>query len=550
MSTSNVNDKVQQAMTGMNSIMDESIRRGDHKSGSARKNRSTMSEKEKEPTTGRSGVELEERVRQAEREAREAKEREEQAMKRVEDLNGELTTATNTVNAEAAETIERLRVENQGLNATVAERETVISRLERDNAQLRQDATAINEKVQQLERSVAELKEAGEKAQNEAERLKTAQSNHSTMTNDSASPELVQQLRVRNAELETRLADSEQRFQLGKLQLEAMNGSLLSKHKELEQLKEGLEDKNRELGNMNRRLEKFDVANRVLHSAKQALQEEAEGWKQRSKTASDAVRSLERELREVQAQGYVANADSSVVLSPALDVVDDSMDIDGPPELPSPPSSPVAGPIELREVRQRNRRLSQHNDTLRSGQVKIEQEVQLLRADNERLQADNARYEPFVLASEEYNGEVEKLTAENAALCRSNERIREEVEELRTLRDRGLLQDLKSASPNGLVPSGELAGLLAQNMANVFAGIDAVLAETAQRKFTVIDRPQPPTTSLSRRQSMVFKQATRPSTPAFAHTGSIATKSFTAPGESASSAGGWASTTETGWPSG
>ena len=114
--------------------------------------------------------------------------------------------------------------------------------------------------------------------------------------------------------------------------------------------------------------------------------------------------------------------------------------------------------------------------------------------------------------------EGEKLTAENAALCRSNERFQREVEELRTLRDRGLLNDLKSASQDGLVPSNELMGMLSKNMADALAGIDAVLAEATQQKFTIVDSPQLQASgSLSRRQSMVVKQATRPSTPSYAH---------------------------------
>lgn len=455
-------------------------------------------------------AELEERMRQTEQQAREAMAREEGALKRVQELSGKLASSTDATNAEATRTVEHLRTENRDLKATVAERDVAVTRLNRDNAQLLQDTAALRDNLEQRERHIAELKEAGQKLEQEAEHLKlAAQSQPGSMTDESASPEVVQQLQERITELEVRLQKSEKDLQVERIHVEAMDRSLIQEKADMKTLLGKYENKKKESVLL-------DLACRKLQGSERVLHDELKLRTQQFTDASDAVKHLERTLREAKANGMdmdVAALDLSSAPTSEL------MDVDGPPELPSPPSSPVTGPIEVCEVRERNRRLSQHNDTLRSGQAKIELEIQALRAENERLQAENARYEPFVLTSEQRDGELEMLTEENAALCRSNERIREEVEELRTLRDRGLLQDLQSASPEGLIPSSELAGMLAQNLTNVFAGIDAVLAETTQRKFTVTDRPQATSTSLSRRQSMVFKQATRPSTPAFSHVG-------------------------------
>ncbi|VDC00269.1 unnamed protein product [Peniophora sp. CBMAI 1063] len=110
------------------------------------------------------------------------------------------------------------------------------------------------------------------------------------------------------------------------------------------------------------------------------------------------------------------------------------------------------------------------NNLLRAEIAEVKREKEALQLVNERLKTEN-----------------ETLLAENGVLRGANERLTREIEELRSLRDNGLLQDLSASSPQGLIPSGELAEKLAQNMANVFAGIDAVLEETKQRKFEVFD---------------------------------------------------------------
>lgn len=478
-----------------------------------------MKKELKDLKAGRGSAELEERVREAEQQARDAKAREAEAVKRVDELSEKLAEAIGaTISDNHNETLELLQTENKELKSIGDERASAVSRLEQDNAQLRQDAAATQVKIGQLERRVAELQKAEQKLEREAEELKLAAKSHPEAAPGGPASEVVQELERRIAELEARLAKSEEDVQIGKNRVDALDKSLLEEQKKgaarslEEREKAAVQDKKYE--DKEEELKMLLVEYRKLEGDQGRLRNELKLKAMQCSDAHAAVERLEQQLRGVQT---TANVDgTSADPAPAPEPMDIDM-IDGPPELPSPPSSPVTGPTEVREVRERNRRLSQHNITLRTGQTKLEQEVQNLRAEVERLETENTLYEPFVLTSEQRDRELEALTEENALLCRSNERVRGEVEELRTLRDRGLLQDLKSATPDGLVPSSELTGMLGKNLTDVFAGIDAVLAETAQRKFTIVDRTQPATSSLSRRQSMVFKQATRPSTPAFAH---------------------------------
>ncbi|KZV77113.1 hypothetical protein PENSPDRAFT_645392 [Peniophora sp. CONT] len=480
-------------------------------------------------------------VRVAEKQARDATTDAEQDASRVQ---GHIANV-NERNSTAAQTVEQLQAENEQLKAVDAERAAAVVQLEKDAARLQQSAAAdvesgnvlqaaaaiaASDKILQLERRISELSEVNEKLEREAEELKLAQVHPAPAPDDSTS-DIVQELRQRIAELEARLAQSEKRVQMAKNNTEAVGEKLLH---EQEKARAAQEIYEREITQLKGRLKNLDIAHRILQGREEVLQNEFGLTKQQCLDARNAVKDLEQKLRDAQ---IMAVGGAAPVPEPTLE----PMDVDGPPELPSLPSSPVVGPAELGEVRQRNRRLSQHNDTLRAGQTKLEQDIEALRAENERLEAENARYEPFVLSSEQRDGELEALTVENAALCRS-------IERFRTLRDRGLLSDLKNATAEELVPSSELTNLLVKNMGDVFAGIDVVLADTAQRKFTIVDRAQPPSASLSRRTSMVFnfKQPTRPSTPAHARAGSTATQNFSAAGRNTSAT--WTSATaDPGW---
>ncbi|VDC01009.1 unnamed protein product [Peniophora sp. CBMAI 1063] len=86
--------------------------------------------------------------------------------------------------------------------------------------------------------------------------------------------------------------------------------------------------------------------------------------------------------------------------------------------------------------------------------------------------------------------ENDRLQEENLSLRQTNDILKRQVEELRSLRDRGLLHDLKAASPEDLYPSEELMDMCARLLPEMHARIDEVLKETEQRKFTVIDRDQ------------------------------------------------------------
>ncbi|VDC01757.1 unnamed protein product [Peniophora sp. CBMAI 1063] len=129
------------------------------------------------------------------------------------------------------------------------------------------------------------------------------------------------------------------------------------------------------------------------------------------------------------------------------------------------------------------------NGRLHLDLAKVREDMQRVLGENELLRAQNA----------ELRGENGRLEMENNMLRQAKERMDREVDELRALRDQGLLQDLSAATPELLIPSKGLSGILADNMASVFAGIDAVLEETKQRKFTVFDSDRPQHT-LSRAQ--------------------------------------------------